>query len=1688
MFLDGDPGSVRAGAELYRRFARHCGEAAGLIRGLDSADFQGDEADKFRDKLDDRLPRWLDVTGDAHQVVGDAVARFAGVFESDHATIHRIRGQAPGAHGAVDAAADEVNRLEGQLAVDRGTESAAVADHGRAAATAAAASATPAGPAAHGDELRALGTMNAAVAQRQRTEAALAAAWREYRRAKGVWDGLVSQAEGVRSRMREASKAAQDVIDGQKDTPFEKNPTGIKGFFADVGDWLDEHADLLKMISDVLVAVGGIVAMFPGIGTLIGGALIGVGMLMKLALTINGNMSWGEFAMSSLDAIPGLGKAAQLRKLTKLDKLSKVGRVCKNDPVDVFSGAVVDSEVDFRIDGAFPLVFERSLLTSYGAGRSFGPAWVSLFDSCVEVTDEGVVFLGPDGLGVEFDHPAGEGEVECAETAGWRLAFVDGAYRVRDVAAGVSYVFSMVGDFSSVSMPEVDDVDHDSAAWLSSETMVDASLAGRTGFSVVVGVSAVVHHSGHSYEVDYDSQSGLPVRVRHAGGAVVSVSTDPVTGRVIALAVGEVSGGAPVQVARYEYSVAGELTAVFGRGVSPLRYGYDAGGRVFSWTDRNGVTYRYVYDELGRCVGQAGTGGVFANATVYLPDTGPGARPGGRLSVMIQTATDLAVDDSVDVEERLAAVADLRLVRALESVGVSGIGVQLPGRDMVGGSAHVEAGERVFAGVDDALWRDELLGDVRCAVYRCDPDGDVWQQIEASGAITTTEHDRRCVRGEVDPAGGVSEFVLDEDGLVVGETAPDGSGVRIEYGPLGVPTRVVDASGRVSEVEADSFGNVVAVTDPAGVVTRSEFDYRASGSVLRRTVDASGAVTEFDCDAAGRPVRVIDPAGRVTSFTYDVFGNVVSVLDPEGAETVLVWSPHGELLERVHPDGSREVAEYDAEGNLVTSVDEAGGRRATRFGPMDSPVEMVDAAGGRIRLRYDTQLQVREIVNPDGLVWTFDYDRAGRLIGERDYNDAYTGYELDAAGRVRARTDALGRVTVNEYDDAGRLVAYSSQEDGRTEFRFNAVGDLVEAANPDAVVAFEYDPVTGALVGEDVNGIVTRWRPDVASRTSVRTVDIGGAVPAGGRWESAFSWDGAGLLEQVTTTVAGHSGGSRAGGVGSTLAEGLRFGYDRQGRESMRAMGARASISQRFDARDRLIEQVVSAPASAVSAESGAGESSRSVVAGRRWSYRADSYVDAVTDVVAGARRFGLDREGRLTSAAGDGAGVVERFRYTPAGVLDEVVGGRGVEGVASSPRSGPALSEQGRGVARRGTLVTRVGSDRFVYDAAGQLVARHRRRLSRKPEITRFTYTVSGQIRSVRCADGSRWRYGYDAFGRRVSKVHTSADGVVLDSVVFGWDGDDLASQTSVAHTGRAVGGGRCGVAAGAASTWVWVYHPDTSEPLEQHCRHYTPDTDAGDANSGGPGRPGVGGVAGWAQGRVDDEFCAIVSDLAMAPTELVEPSTGRVVGRAVSSVWGDTRWDGVSTPLRFAGQQFDPESGLHYNRYRYYNPGTASYTSVDPLGVAPNPASATAYVHNPHTWIDPLGLKGCPVVLRGVKDTHVYRYADKNGTHYVGITKHPGARKLQHQIIGRRNPQDFKLLTRNSGPLSRGQARGVEQTLIEHFGMSKPKYASNPFGGGQLTNRVNSISPSNPGYSGAKSFGNRWLNNNHINWMSSW
>ena len=362
------------------------------------------------------------------------------------------------------------------------------------------------------------------------------------------------------------------------------------------------------------------------------------------------------------------------------------------------------------------------------------------------------------------------------------------------------------------------------------------------------------------------------------------------------------------------------------------------------------------------------------------------------------------------------------------------------------------------------------------------------------------------------------------------------------------------------------------------------------------------------------------------------------------------------------------------------------------------------------------------------------------------------------------------------------------------------------------------------------------------------------------------------------------------------------------------------------------------------------------------WWGCADNTVSVVNDVLAGVARFDVDVLGRVTGVTRDkstvagastsDASATESYGYSAAGMLTSIaapelgaqdtVGGVALARSARSAQS--SQSAQSTGVETRGTLVTRVGKTSYAYDKLGRVTETVTRRSSLKPLVKRFSYAGStGQVTGFSSSDAPhvRWVYSYDGVGRRVAKTCLSTDtNEVLLRQVFAYVGNDLvAEHTTVGDASGVVGR-------------VWVQDPGTGELIGQVNLTTTNNNDTID----GPG------VAGWSQAQVDAVFYALVADLAGAPQELIDTEQGTVAGRVTQSLFGRRSWSGVDSPVLFAGQYEDAESGWVHNRFRFYDPASGVYGAQDPLGVGPNVGTPQGYVNNPLTWVDVLGLESYP------------------------------------------------------------------------------------------------------------------------------
>ena len=99
---------------------------------------------------------------------------------------------------------------------------------------------------------------------------------------------------------------------------------------------------------------------------------------------------------------------------------------------------------------------------------------------------------------------------------------------------------------------------------------------------------------------------------------------------------------------------------------------------------------------------------------------------------------------------------------------------------------------------------------------------------------------------------------------------------------------------------------------------------------------------------------------------------------------------------------------------------------------------------------------------------------------------------------------------------------------------------------------------------------------------------------------------------------------------------------------------------------------------------------------------------------------------------------------------------------------------------------------------------------------------------------------------------------------------------------------------------------------------------------------------------------------------------------------------------PIRFQGQHFDEETGLHYNRFRYFDPDMGMFTTRDPIGLLGG-NNVFQYAPNPTGWIDPFGLaRTIPNKVPGLDGkSGVYVLTnDTLGKGYVGSGVDAGSR----------------------------------------------------------------------------------------------
>ena len=804
---------------------------------------------------------------------------------------------------------------------------------------------------------------------------------------------------------------------------------------------------------------------------------------------------------------------------------------------------------------------------------------------------------------------------------------------------------------------------------------------------------------------------------------------------------------------------------------------------------------------------------------------------------------------------------------------------------------------------------------------------------DAEGNVTRTAFDAEGrPEGSTDALGRTSTTEFDHRGNRTLMMDAAGNATKVEYNALDLPVKLTDAMGGEWLRQYDARGNLIASTDPIGHTTLYEVD--ALGQVTA-IIDALDKRKTLQWDEAGNLLAYTDCSGHTSRQAYDALGHLVSSTDALDQTTHYVFDAVGQLQKVAQPDGAQHHYTWDGQGNLIRYVDPLGQATAWSYNGAGAPLVRVDALRHTLRYQYDHAGRLATLVNENGEVTRFGYDLLDRLTDEVGFDFRHQRYVYNVAGELthviehggsdfgpgkvtRFERDALGRMTAKQHVGEAAEYAASSQ------FAYDALGRLTLASNAVSVVKFAYDPL-GQLLAETqaLHGRVGEKKFEFKHQYDALGNRTQTVLP-GGR-ELNFLFYGSGHLHQVNLDGKVVSDFERDAlyrevrrTQGALLSE---FGYDRAGRLSaQRVVPAAASVGADAGAPVGLVSPGFPAPEHARGFSEVQGRLKG--VIERHYHYDPSGQLVQWLDRHRGLTRYRYDAAGRITRSQ---IGLLKD--WGALGVRADAPGNRTGQLMAANERfdwdaaSNPvSANAAASGAFVPGNRLLVWQDARYDYNEHGNLVERLQgKRGSAAQTRTLLTWDAAHQLVRTDVARGpdelaneQSFSYAYDALGRRVVKTDAFA------TTHFAWDGDGMALEQR-----------------GGKETWH-LYHPKSFVPLAQvH----------------------------------DGVVHHLHTDHLGTPLEASNDG-GEISWRVTYRAWGSVVLEEVAETqqkVRLQGQYIDTETGLHYNRFRYYDPAIGRFVSQDPMGLR---GGRHGFLIAPNivNWIDPFGLTAtCPCGRRG-------------------------------------------------------------------------------------------------------------------------
>ena len=960
------------------------------------------------------------------------------------------------------------------------------------------------------------------------------------------------------------------------------------------------------------------------------------------------------------------------------------------------------------------------------------------------------------------------------------------------------------------------------------------------------------------------------------------------------------------RVTDYDYDARGRLTAVTyaqGTAVEAIeRYEYDDAGNRTAFVDARGNRTTFVYDARNRLTEMVeadpdGAGPLTTTTTQYFYDEA------GNLIRRI---------DGRGNETRYEYDAMDRLERIIEAdpdgAGPLASPITSFAYDANGNRTSVtDARGNVTSYAYDARNR-------RTQMTEADPDG--------TGALTSpvTQYaydlDNNLIT-LTDARDNATSFVYDARNRLTQMTSadPDGPGGALvplvtayQYNAVDLLTQITQPGDRATTYQYDELNRLIRVTEPdpdeQGPLTAPEtgFDYDLLGNQTQVT-DALGRVTTFEYDARNRLSRIIDPdpdgAGSltspITSFTYDATHNLISTSDPLNRITTFQYDGRNRLLQTTAPDPDGEGAQVSP--LIRYSYDETS-----------NLVAMSNALGHTTEYRYDGLNRQIEVIDPLDESTSYAYDAVDNLLSVTDPLGNQTSYAYDGLNRRVQNTNELGLSRIYAYDAMDNLTQMTNRNGLIRQFTYDNLDrrtseQWLSDATVSDTISYRYDALGRQdqvrTTTTDNNNTVTvsnnTYTFDQLDRVTSSSNELTADIPT---VVFDYSYDAVYNRTRTTDTIAG------------TLSGQTDYTYDALDRMTRIRQSGNGVQTKRVDMSYNVASELKSL-------RRFGGSTGNRLVALTNYNYDGTGRLTQMTHVSpmapVSAYVLSYDAANRLTRQASP-TGTAD-YSYDARDQLTGTTYTAGQEDEAYSYDANGNRTNAGYQT-EVNNRVTSDGTFNYAYDDEGNLI---RRTDTRNGIVRELEWDHRNRLVSVTDRDGTdvvrRVSYVYDGMNRRIRKV------VDLDG-----DGAGAATTENFVYDGAniALVFDEAGV-----QTHRYLHGPGIDQILAD-------EVDSTETR--------------WMLTDHQGTVRSVLTEGSPVANHITYDSFGNVVNQTNES---------ITTRFGYTGRELDPETGLMYNRARYYNPQIGRFISEDPIGFMAGDANLYRYVFNsPTNFTDPTGL----------------------------------------------------------------------------------------------------------------------------------